>query len=331
MLRLEKLNCFADLHLHLDGAISLRSARMLAERQKIALPESDAELLALLRVPDGCTDLNMFLSCFDFPCSLLQTAEGIRLAVANLLDELAEQGVMYAELRFAPQKSTDCGLTQEEAVQAALAGIHGIPAKLILCCMRGEDNRAENEETIRLAAKYLGKGVAAADLAGAEALFPTRDFADLFALARELGVPFTIHAGEADGAESVRTALAFGASRIGHGVRAEEDPALVKELAERQIPLEMCPTSNLDTATVHDLRDWPLRRYLEVGVPVTINTDDPGIVGTTLREEYRKLISAFDLRDAEVRMLLENGVRASFAEETKKTELLGKIAASCSD
>lgn len=328
---LNKLNCFADLHLHLDGAISVRSARMLAQRQGIALPETDAELTEMLRVPEDCTDLNRFLECFAFPCSLLQTAEGIRLATENLLAELKEQGVMYAEIRFAPQKSTDRGLTQEEAVLAALKGLHGIPAKLILCCMRGDGNRAENEETIRLAAKYLGKGVAAADLAGAEALFPTKDFEDVFALARRLGVPFTIHAGEADGAESVRTALSFGAVRIGHGVRAAEDPALVRELAERQIPIELCLTSNLNTAALRNIREWPLRQFLNAGVFVTINTDDPSIEGTSIREEYAKVIRAFGLNCGEIRTLLENAVRASFAEETLKTELFGRIAAAYSD
>jgi adenosine deaminase len=153
----------------------------------------------------------------------------------NLCCELAAEGCIYAEVRFAPQLHLDKGLDQRKVVEAAIRGFErsGIDGGLILCCMRGDDNVFLNETTVEIAREYLGKGVVALDLAGNEAGFPTDNFRDLFARARELDIPFTIHAGEADCAESVRAAIEMGACRIGHGVRSIEDAELVSLLARR--------------------------------------------------------------------------------------------------
>lgn len=327
MFSVDELHCMVDIHLHLDGAISPESAKQLAEAQGITIPESEEELLSLLRVTEKCGDLREFLEKFSFPCLLLQTAPGVQMAVRNLLNELEAQGVMYAEVRFSPQKCTDMGITQEEAVRAAIDGMReaNIDANLILCCMRGDGNHAENVETIRLAEKYLGRGVAAVDLAGSEAQYPNADYADVFALAAQKGIPYTIHAGEAAGPESVWKALEMGAQRIGHGVRAVEDAALLRELQESQIPLGLCPTSNLFTAVYPDIREWPLRRLMEAGVCITINTDDPAIEGTTIKEEYQKLIDAFGIGKEEVKTFLKNTVNASFTDDALKQKLLRRI------
>ena len=324
------LSCMIDLHCHLDGAISLRSARELAAMQGIKLPESDDELLRIMRVSEDCSSLNEFLEKFAFPCSLLQTGESVRAAVRNLLSELKEQGLIYAEIRFAPQLSTGKGLTQDEVVAAAIEGMKDVDldAGLILCCMRGNDTHDKNVETVRVAEKYLGKGVCAIDLAGAEALFPTEDYVDIFTLAREKNIPVTIHAGEAEGPESVRKALELGAKRIGHGVRSLEDEELLRELSEKRIPLELCPTSNVNTAIVRCIADWPLPELLRAGLCVTINTDDPSIEGTTLWEEYHKLIETFGLSRGQIREFLLNAASASFAGEDIKKKLIEKITAS---
>ena len=239
-----------DLHLHLDGSLSLASVKELVVLQDIEIPDNDKELLEKLQVSEGCRDLNEYLEKFDFPCSLMQTPIGITTAVRNLEAELAAQGLIYAEIRFAPQLHLQKGMTQSEVVAAAVKGMGqgALKSNLILCCMRGKDNHEANLETVRVAKDFLGKGVGAIDLAGAEALFPTADFAELFVLAKELGVPYTIHAGEADGPESVYKALEFGTKRIGHGVRSLEDRALVQRLAAEGITLELCPTSNLNTS-----------------------------------------------------------------------------------
>ena len=324
---IDRLTCMTDLHLHLDGAISPQSARVLAQMQGIALPEDENELLSLMSLSGNCSDLEEFLSVFAFPCSLLKTEGAIRCAVETLLQELRSQGVMYAEIRFAPQILTSDDLTQEQAVLAAIEGIRNgaIPANLILCCMRESGLSEQNWKTAELAAKYLGKGVAALDLAGSEAAFPIEGFRDIFSFACEKGIPFTIHAGEAFGAQNVRAALSLGANRIGHGIRSGEDPSLLAELAKRNIPLEMCPTSNLMTASVPSLAEWPLRTYLDAGITVTINTDDPGIERTDIKREFRLLADAFALSKDEIRQLLVNSVRASFADDALKQTLLQKI------
>ncbi len=316
-----------DLHLHLDGSLSLKTVKELANMQGIAIPEDESLLLKMLQVAPDCKDLNEYLEKFDFPCSLLQTESAITKAVENLLNELAEQGLLYAEVRFAPQLHTNRGLTQQEVVEAALKGLNRgkLKANLILCCMRGDGNRGVNLETVRTAARYLGKGVCAVDLAGAEALFPTCRFEELFALAKELGIPFTIHAGEADGPESVTTALDYGASRIGHGVRSLEDPALTARLAREKIPLELCPTSNLNTNIFPDMEHYPILGLMEAGVKVTVNTDNIMVSGVMLAEEVEKVANTFSMTREQLLLLQYNAVEASFADEQTKQWLFQEI------
>lgn len=192
--RIEKQNLI-DLHLHLDGSLSVDIIQKLADLQNIILEETEEELREKLQVEDGCTSLNEYLTKFDFPLTFLQTKEGIEESIYLLLQELKEEGLSYAEIRFAPQLHLQKGLTQKQVVASAVVGLKKakFPASLILCCMRGADNHEQNLETVRLAAEYLNKGVSAVDLAGAEALFRTELFEMEFALARKLGVPFTIH------------------------------------------------------------------------------------------------------------------------------------------
>lgn len=329
-INMENLNCFIDLHLHLDGSLSVPAVRKLADIQGIALPEEDKVIHDMLAVSEGCRDLNEYLTKFEFPCSLLQTEEAISTAVDILGEELKAQGLIYAEIRFAPQKHCLKGLDQERVVAAAIEGMKkwDLRSNLILCCMRGRDNREENMETVRVAEKYYGKGVCALDLAGAEALFRTEDFSDIFTAAKAKGIRFTIHAGEAAGAESVWKALELGAIRIGHGVRSAEDESLLNRLAEEGIALELCPTSNLNTAVFHDLKEYPILAMMKKGVKVTVNTDNMSVSRTTLRREYRDLIETFDLTCEQVKRLMMNSAEVSFADEGVKRELKEKIARS---
>ena len=316
-----------DLHLHLDGSLSVASVRNLARSQGIELPEKDADLLRLLQVSEDCRDLNEYLEKFDFPLSLMQTKEGISMAVQNLEQELQAQGLLYAEIRFAPQLHMQQGLTQSQVVEAAIEGMNrsAFRSNLILCCMRGDENSAENLETVRVAKAYLDQGVCAVDLAGAEAVFPTENFEQLFLLADELEVPYTIHAGEADGPQSVVTALEFGTKRIGHGVRSCEHADLLKTLAEQGVTLELCPTSNLNTNIFERLADYPLRKLMQAGVSVTVNTDNMTVSGTTLEQEFRALIDTFALKEAELQQLVRNAVEASFADAQTKQWLASEL------
>ncbi len=310
-----------DLHLHLDGSLPAETILKLAGKDRIELPSDTAEgLRPYLTARIDCESLNEYLKCFELPLAVLQTAENLRIAAYDLGKELEKRGLEYAEVRFAPQLHGEKGLTQTEAVQAALTGFRqaeeesrgGIGIRAILCCMRGDRTHAANMETVRTAAKYLGKGVAAADLAGAEGLYPTRDFEEEFTLAGSLGVPFTIHAGEADGPESIRAALKFGAARIGHGVRAIEDGELMEELAGRGTILEMCPTSNLQTKAVKRLSDYPLREYLRRGIKATVNSDNMTVSDTWVGREFGLLFREYALTEEEACQLRKNAEEAVF-------------------
>ncbi len=317
-----------DLHLHFDGSLLPRTVLELAQEQGILLPAKEPDELKLfLTAPENCESLNEYLEKFDLPLKVLQTREAIRKAMYILVSSLKEQGMLYAEIRFAPQLHTKKGLTQERVVQAALLGMQEALAgsffrcKLILCCMRGADNREENLLTVRTAAAFLGRGVAALDLAGAEALYPTEEFAEVFSLARELGVPFTIHAGEADGPESIEAALSFGASRIGHGVRSAEKPELLERLREQRIPLEMCPSSNVQTKAVPALSQHPVLEFLRQGLCVTVNTDNMTVSDTTIEKEFGLLSRELGMTAEERKKLLLNAADAAFLTTEERWRL----------
>ncbi len=274
--------CAIDLHLHLDGSVSLKSARELSKIEGVFLPSSDEELEKLLSVGKNCRDLNEYLEKFTLPVSLLQSEKSLEKCAFNLCRELFEQGFIYAEIRFAPQLHLQKGLTQKQVVESVLKGVKesGFKANVILCAMRsGEDNSRENLETASLVKQFLNKGVCALDLAGAESLFPNEKYSYLFEKAREYNIPFTIHSGEALGAESVEKALEFGAKRIGHGVRSVESEKTLQILKDKKIPLEICPTSNLNTKMFNNYSEIPLEKLIDSGVIVTVNSDNMTVSG----------------------------------------------------
>lgn len=303
-----------DLHMHLDGSLTPAYVISQAKKQGLDLPVwEEKELVKYMTAPADCRDLNEYLEKFDLPCSVMQTEDALTEAVRDVCRQMEAQGMKYVEIRFAPQLHTKKGLTQRQVTEAAIKGLpqgKGLEAKLILCCMRMENNEKENMETIRMAEEYLGKGVAAADLAGAEAIFPTKSFEPVFRMAREAGVPFTIHAGEADGPKSIWTALKFGAKRIGHGVRCLEDETLVEYLREHRIPLEVCPTSNFQTKAVKG--EYPLKKMLEKGLCVTLNTDNTTVSGTTLEKEFEVARTRLGVTEEELEILKANAEKARF-------------------
>ncbi len=247
-----------DLHCHLDGSLSEETIQKMAQNNGILLPERE-ELFQRLCAGDDCQDLKEYLDCFEIPLSLLQTEENLEEAVRSLLKDAAKENTLYMEIRFAPLSSVSGGLSCEQVIAAAVNGLKkgrketGVEGNLILCAMRHTDP-AENLEILKAGEKFLGDGVCGVDAAGNEAAFPITVQKAFFEEAKYQGFPFTIHAGECGSAESIRDALALGASRIGHGIAARKDPELIKELRERQIPLEMCPISNLQTKAAKLLR-----------------------------------------------------------------------------
>lgn len=315
---------YGELHLHLDGAITPRIAKKLAALQGIELPYEGEQLNNALSVGEDCQSLNEFLQCFDLPLKLLQTKEVISEAVYLVQEELKAEGLSYAELRFAPQLHCQGGLSQAQVIEAALDGLKRstLPCNLILCCMRGNGNERANEETMELTGEYVkkriladgrkGYGVAAMDLAGAEALYPTYKYKELFKKAADRNIPFTIHAGEAGGAAEVACAIEMDAARIGHGVRSYEDPAVVRMIREKGIFLEMCPTSNRITKAIPDMKVYPLREYLSQGIRVAVCTDDMAICRTELKEEFEYLKKLVGLTEEEKVQILKNTKEGAF-------------------
>ena len=301
-----------DLHLHLDGSMTPSEIIALSRLSGVELPTYDQEQLRSLLTFDGRGTLNDYLTKFDLPLSVMQTDICVEFAVSALLSRLKEMGYSYAEVRFAPVLHTAKWATQEEIVLGAIKGLIEVdfPCKLILCCMRGK-SREENIRTVELAAKYAGSGVAGVDLAGAEALYPTENYQEVFSVASKAGLNITIHAGEAAGEESIRAALDFGAKRIGHGtaLRSEE---LIKRIKGNGVLLELCPTSNLQTGAVVSMEAHPIKRFLDAGVPVALCSDNMTVSDTDVPREWRKVKAAFGFDDMVLEKLTSNALNYAF-------------------
>ena len=260
---------------------------------------------------------------------LLQSCEAVKIALYELICELKEQGIIYSEIRFAPQLHTKCGCTQREIIEAAITGLDkaqkdfNTKSNLILCTMRG-GSEEDNLLTVSLAAEYLGNGVCAVDLAGAEALYKTELYRNVFSLAARLCVPFTIHAGEADGVQSVKTAVEFGARRIGHGVAAVDDDELLDEIKRKNISIECCLTSNLQTKAVSKLENHPIKDFLRLGINATINTDNMTVSDTTVEKELSLLSDIAP--EISRKTLMRNAVNAAFLSDNEREELMRRMS-----
>lgn len=309
-----------ELHLHLDGSLRPQTVWELAKEQKIELPfQSVEEVKDKMEVPKDCKTLPEYLERFELPLLVLQQEEALERVTYELVEDLENLSVTYAEIRFAPQLSTKQGLSQAQVVEAVIRGAkrgmkdhNKIRVGLILCCMRGEELFKDNMETIEVAKQYLGDVVCAVDLAGAESLFPTELFEDIFQKAKDYEIPMTIHAGEADGAESLWKALSYGTKRIGHGVRAIEDPELIKKLVEDQITLEVCVTSNYQTKVVESIEVHPIRKLFDAGVRVTINSDNMTVSDTNIQKEIEILKTMFGFEKEELMKMEQYAADAKF-------------------
>lgn len=312
------------LHLHLDGSLRVETVYNWLKEQKenISLDQVKKELM----VDKNCRDLNEYLQKFDLPLKVLQTKEHLKQATYELFEDLKKENAIYAEVRFAPSFHTKEGLDYDEVVESVIEGMNKakeefkIDGNIILCCMRGKDNEKENLKTIETARKYLNKGVCAIDLAGAEALYKTSNFEDIFKVAKELNIPFTIHAGEADGKDSIKKALEFGAKRIGHGIRCLEDDNLVDYLKENKILLEVCPISNLQTKATEE--PHPIEKLYKRKIKVNINPDNNTVSNTSIIEEYKYVLKNTDLTINDLKEMNINGAKASFTDDYKKEKLI---------
>jgi adenosine deaminase len=314
-----------ELHLHLDCSLSFAAVARLDD--SVSLEEYQREFIA----PRQCTSLADFLTRAPRGFKLMQEEAALALVVEDVFEQLAADGVIYAEIRFAPLLHLERGLTPEQVVssvdRATEASIRssGIDARLILCTLRHFD-REQSLVTARLVEKFRGSRVAALDIAGDEAGYPIDAHIPAFRYAIDHGLHRTAHAGEARGPDSVwETLREFQPSRIGHGVRSIEDPALVQHLIRERIHLEVCPTSNLQTGISRDYAEHAVDKLYRAGVPLSINTDTRTITNITLNEEYRNLEEHFRWTPADLLATNRAAIEAAFVEESTKSKLRERL------
>ncbi|MBR5969723.1 MAG: adenosine deaminase [Lachnospiraceae bacterium] len=331
-----------ELHVHLDGSIRPGTVYELARRQGVdtgipdlyRMPKKDAiDALSkkMTALPSG-QDLNDYLECFRLPLAVLQEEDAIERAVTELGEDLLKDGVTTAEIRFAPLSCCTKGLAPKDVIRAAERGARtamrlnpGLTLSLIICCMRGQEEQPflesaredltgpeVNFRLVDLVAELKNDVVKAMDLAGAEALYPTEKYLPLFRYIREKGIPFTVHAGEADGARSVRAAIDAGVTRIGHGVRVIENRLLAQTLAVKKITLECCLLSNFQTRVFMNKEDHPIKQLFDMGVRVTLNTDNRTVSGTSMQKEIETAQRLFGFTDADIRKMQEYAEEALF-------------------
>jgi len=322
----------ADLHCHLDGSLRLDTLMVLAKEQGIGLgSDLPEELKRQLRLGMPCENLADYLRVFATTLSVLQDTASLERTAFELAEDAHQENIRHLEVRYSPALHTERGLRMEEAVEAVLRGLfkaqqkYGIGFGVIVCTLRHFPLKT-SMELAEVAGQFAGRGVVAFDLAGGEAQFPGEPHKPAFERAAKLGLGVTVHAGEAAGAASVREALyLLKAQRLGHGVRLVEEAALEKEVLEKRIPLECCPTSNVQTAAVADVASHPLKRFVQQGMCATLNTDNRLVSDTTLSREYARAHFEIGMTLAQLCVVARNGFEAAFMEEAPKKQMLAKV------
>jgi adenosine deaminase len=321
-----------DLHCHLDGSLRLGTILDLADHQGVRLPADTPEGLArAIHMGEICASLKDYLVAFDVTLAVLQTEEALFRAAHELALDCAAENVRYFEVRYSPLLHTRGGLKTTTIVDAVLEGLRaakretGIKSNVIVCGIRQMDPQT-SVRLAELAVAYKGKGVVGFDLAGAEEGHPARKHREAVQLILDNNVNVTIHAGEAYGPESIAQALhSCGAHRIGHGVRLRENGDLLNYVNDHRIPLEMCPSSNVQTRSVAGFESHPLKFYFDFGLRVTVNTDNRLITDTSATKELLLAHERMGFTLADLCTVLVQGFKSSFLPFREKADLLRAV------
>jgi adenosine deaminase len=323
-----------DLHRHLDGNIRAQTILDLGRQFNLPLPADSLEALRPhVQVVETAPDLVSFLQKLDWGVKVLADLDACRRVAWENIEDAARNGLHYVELRFSPgYMAMTHNLPVAGVVEAVIEGVRqgchdfGVEARLIGIMSRTFGEAACLAELEALLAHR--DSITALDLAGDELGFPGSLFLSHFNRARDAGWHITVHAGEAAGPESIWQAIReLGAERIGHGVKAIEDPALMDFLAEHGIGIESCLTSNIQTSTIASLDKHPLITFLDKGVLATINTDDPAVQGIDIIHEYTVAAPQAGLSAAQIRTAQENGLKIAFLSDAEKQALIAKVRA----
>ncbi len=311
----------AELHLHLEGAID--AATLLELKHRHGLSGSLAEVEKLYRYPD----FDGFLMAFKAITEHLRSPEDYELITYGLMRQLKEENILHAEIYV----SVGVCLWRNQDFPAIFEGLQrgrqrgkrdfGISVLWIFDAVRHFGAEAA-QKVFELAVRYRDRNVIAVGIGGDEQKAQPELFRDSYAYAADNGLHLTAHAGETAGPESIWGAINLRAERIGHGLTAAHDPDLLEELAQRQVPIETCITSNLRTGCCKTVSEHPLKQYFDQGLMITLNTDDPAMFGTTLSHEYQLAQQAFGFTDEHLRELARNSFEASFLPAEKKLEFL---------
>jgi adenosine deaminase len=324
----------AELHCHLDGSLRLETMLDIArsEDKMNVLPDDTVEgLTEILRDIDNSETLEAYLAWFRYTIPLMQSREALYRVTHELVEDNAEENVRYLEIRYAPILHTEEDLTIEEVNDTVLQAAQdaedelGVTVNVIICGLRDRYESASMRQA-ELAAEYRHRGVVAFDLAGGEAGNPPKGHLHAFYHARNHLLNLTIHAGESWGPDSIRQALFYcGAHRIGHGISLQEDPELMQYFADHRIPLEMCPTSNVQTHVVPSLEAHPITTYVRNGVPVTVNTDNRLFSRTSVTEELWRVYQHCNIDENQLREIALNGFRYAFLSHDAKQKMLRSV------
>ena len=311
--------------MHLEGTAPPALIRRIARRN--GLPVPDGLFDGDERFAYG--DFLDFLRAYDDAASVIRTGEDYRDITYEYLRSCAEQGAIYVELTASPDHAALVGLSDEEHVDGIVRGIddaraHGIEGRILISAVRNFGV----PQALRVARYAAGRPhpyVVGFSMAGDEENYPAHLFAEPYAIASEAGLGCTMHAGEWAGPESVRAALELPITRVSHGVRAIEDPALVEELAQRGITLECCPTSNVVLGVYRSYEEHPLRRLADAGVRITLGSDDPPYFGASIGGEYDVAQHELGLDEEHLKAITATAVDAAFCDERVKTELTARL------
>jgi adenosine deaminase len=310
-----------ELHLHIEGAIPLGTMLDLAKRDG-----KDRSLKSVddLRRKLTYRDFPHFIELWTWMTTLVKEESDFEEIAYQVLRELNKQNVKYVETSYSPGDYWRQGFSVRGITENLIKGKErarrdlGIRCELIIDLIR-DHGPEKSMQYLDAATPYLGKGVIGIGLGGSEQNFPPGPYASIYKEARRRGFRLTAHAGEAAGAESIWVAVEkLGVERVGHGVRAKEDPRLLALLKEKQIPLDMCVTSNVRTGVCQSVEAHPIKEYFQQGLMVTVNSDDPTMFNTSISQEYLALIQRLGFSVVELRRLIANGMHASFMSEGDK-------------
>lgn len=308
-----------DLHVHLDGSLRPETILDLAAKDNVDIGADNLKKLEKILQPGKTHEsLNDYLKAFDLTLKVLQTEESLYRAAYELVEDNAKENVQYFEVRYSPILHTEKGLPVTSILESVIEGLKdgesdfGINSGVIVCGIRNISPDV-SMQMAELAVAFKNRGVVGFDLAGAEYNYPARDHLESFNLILSNNINVTIHAGEAYGPDSIHQALHYcGAHRIGHGTRLKEDGDLLNYVNDHRIPLEICLSSNVQTQAARTIERHPFKFYLDLGLRVTLNTDNRLVTRTTMTDEYYLAYKNFNLTPQNILDLVINGVKSAF-------------------